>query len=501
MKLSLEHVDTRGLLLELPGGAEQSVKIASTSGLRGAVAIGGGTTTLSGVQADAAVLTSLRLLFGDLVLSGASGATLAGLGVTLEQSPERLALDVRAASLAARELGVEIDDVRVQGRVELAGAKLTVDDGGGEIFAERAAFEGLSLRLGEIELAADEARGTAVMIGWGRRGFRLAAGSLEASALRLVAPAARVVAEDVALSGLSLDRGAVAVNRGAAKSARIEATFGAAGESGAAASGAPSGEPLMDLGALDALGGQLDVDVEVDLTVPIIGRRRATHRLRVAIEEGAIDFRALERNLAPLEDALLDFSVRDGALVLERVNPLFPARGHGKPVVAWPLDAADLELAGRDRVRLSVLPDAMVVGKDEPGDAEPPERKKSAIALRHLGLVNIDARLALAPISAALGGQLRPKRLGALTLQGEVHRDPGDAKRQGALRGEASELAASVHGLQVGARTLDAAFEIAKLTGLEVAFAGVTPTSVALEIAELVVVDLALPPGGGAAGS
>ncbi len=494
MRFSLERLDTRGFILEIPGASEQAVIIASTENLQGRVAIDDGKTTLEGVQADAIVLSSLRLLLGRLVLSGRSGARLTGVGVALERTPDRLGLDTNASSLAAAELHIEIDDIAVRGRVHLAGVKLLVQGERGSLSAERVTIEAFSLRLGDVELGAETVHGAAVAISWGDS-FGLRAGTLESPALRVVTPAARVLASDVATSAFVLDDGKVTARRAATRSARVEARFAKTEPASSAAPPAPATTraPLFDPNVLDALSGQLDVDVELDLTVPIIGRRRATHRLRVAIDQGTIDYLALERNLSALEDAILDFAVRDGGLALERVNPLFPARGRGKPIIAWPLDEADLELATQNRVRLSVLPRATVVGSDEPSDAGAAP-KKSAVALRHLGLVNIGARLALAP-TGVLGGQIRPKRIGALVLGGDVYYDPGEATPPGLLRGEADALAVSLHRLSLGASTLDASIEVANVSGLEVAFADVTPTAMKLDLADLVVADLAIVPG------
>jgi len=51
--------------------------------------------------------------------------------------------------------------------------------------------------------------------------------------------------------------------------------------------------------------------------VPIIGHRKATHRLRVPSQVHARLPRAREQ-LSTLENAVLDFSAKDGALRLER---------------------------------------------------------------------------------------------------------------------------------------------------------------------------------------
>ena len=182
--------------------------------------------------------------------------------------------------------------------------------------------------------------------------------------------------------------------------------------------------------------GHLDVDLDLDLAVPILGRRRATHEFRIPIDGGTIDYRKLEDNLSTLEDSLLDFSVRDEGLVLEVGIPLLPTRGRGKPIVTWPLDAADRELAEHQRVRLSVLsrPDVNHRGDDN-GDGDD---KPSKFGLRKAKLDKLDIALALAPAEAS------PIRsLGSLALTGELElvSDADDDANATALRGHLDALA------------------------------------------------------------
>ena len=153
---------------------------------------------------------------------------------------------------------------------------------------------------------------------------------------------------------------------------------------------------------------------------PILGSRKATHRFRIPVEQGTIDYMALESNLSTLENALLDFAVRDGELVLERVNPLFPARGRGKPIVAWSLTAMDLELAKRDLVRLAILPDARLVGESSGEESAASSSSSPSVALRRLSLRGITVKLALAP-NDPTRGRIRLRSIGALTLRGAIH--------------------------------------------------------------------------------
>lgn len=489
MKLSLDGVDSRGvrIALAVDPAVAQAISLRSAQGLRGTIEQAGERLTLSDVTAETVELETLRVFLGALVLSSASGATLSGLRLALDQMSDQLTLAASAATIEAQDLDVAIADVHVRGRVTLAEPELLVRDAEGGLSSTRVEIADFVLRIGNIELAAELLRGVAVQIGWGAAGFRLTAASLEARSLRMTTTDVQLSATDVVVTTFSLQGAELSIARAELQGGHLSVCFRPSSHARSPtatlatdASPAPSEptEPLIDWRALDTLSGQLDVDVAVDLTVPIIGHRKATHRLRIAIENGALDYRALEHNLAKLEDALLDFSVRDGALVLERVNPLFPARGHGKPVVIWEVDAADLALAQLDRVRLAVLPQARLVAEEN--DRGPSKNTKSSFALRELGLLRINARLALAPPELALTGQLRPRHVGSFALGGDVFHEPGGS-REGSALGELSDLSATVHRLALGTSRLDAAsLTAAAITPIEIAFADVSPSKLQL---------------------
>ncbi len=492
MKISLDRVDARGLRVDLPGASGESIAITSATGLAGTLEDFEDRLVLSGVSAEAVELAALRVVLSGLVLSTESAVTLTGVALTLEQAKTALALDVTAASLLALDLNVAVDDVVVRGRATLTGARLSVRDDEGSLSAAGVELRSFLLRIGDLEMTAEALTGISVQIAWGAAGFRLVATSIDGPSLLVTAKDVRVDARGVALGAFSLADGAITIGTVVAASARTALSLAADTSQPASppapppaadlAAEPPLAVPLVDYGVLDGLSGELDVDVLVDVTVPIIGHRKATHRLRVPIADGAIDFRALERNLANLEDALLDFSVREGALVLERANPLFPVRGHGKPIVQWDVDALDHELAERDRVRLAVLPTARFVGGDAAASDEP-----SSFALRELGLLRINATLALAaierPLAGPLGGQVRLRRVGSLVLAGNVFHDPAGVPRDGSLLGELTDLAASIVGLSLGTSRLDiTSVAAAGIAPVEVAFAGAAPKAIDLGI-------------------
>ena len=215
-------------------------------------------------------------------------------------------------------------------------------------------------------------------------------------------------------------------------------------------------DKLLDV--LDRLTGHVNVDLGLDLTVPVIGRRRATHEFRIPIDAGTIDYRQLEDNLSTLEDSLLDFSVRDEGLVLEVGIPFLPTRGKGKPIVTWSLDEADTALAHDKRVRLSVLTRPNLPSKADKGenpDEAETDDKSSPVSVRKAHAAALDVKLAVAPAESFL-----VRSVGILELAGDVTY-AADESPEGTLRGVAQnvELGAidagrvSFAGLRLGAAT------------------------------------------------
>ena len=504
VKISLERIDSHAFVVDLPGTTKEHVSIRSASGLRGVLEQTGDRLVLSEGAAERVALEALRLLLGELVLSSTEGATLEAVAIALDQGANHLRLDVAATTLAAAALGIVVDDVVLSGALTLTGARLTVRDAEGTLSADRVELSAFSLRVGDLELAAPTLTGREVATRWGAADFALRAAAFDAPALEVVSGDARVWLSGVHVDAFSLDGASIAAERATADAGRVAIALGPSSTPGdlepeepTAAVNAP---PFFDLRTLDGLSGEIDVDVEVDITVPIIGHRRATHRLRVPVAGGALDYRALESNLSTLENALLDFAAKDGALRLERVNPLFPARGHGKPIVLWDLDAADFALAEQDRVRIAVLPSARLPDADEPesepGDNPTAGAKKSSLALERLTLHRIGVNLALATVVGEVGGQLRLRSVGSILLKGSVDHAPGaETPRAGAVLGELSAVAASLVGLPVDESLLDIeSVTLASASAVEVTFSDVHPTNVRLDLGGLVVERLELRP-------
>lgn len=495
MRVSLEGLEARGLVVDLPGPGALHAAVSEARGLGGALTQADGALTLSDVRAASVALASLRLPLGSVVVSTESPAVFSALTLALTRDAAGLQLQL-SAEVDAAALGIDTPSLSVRGRARLVGATLSVTPGAGSLTATHVEIEGLTLRTGAVTVTAPALRWEGFAMSWGEafrlEGQRLVAASAEVSTGRVTLQLHDPAVDRFALAGGDLTADGVTLGR-----AEVLATLGGDGPKASAETDSEppvaAHTPLVDLNLLDAVSGRVDVDVSVDITVPILGSRRATHHLRVPIDAGALDYLALENNLAPLENALLDFALRDTGLVLERGLPLLPTRGRGKPIVVWDLDGDDLALARRNRIRLARLPKARLAREATEAPPEEGPRPPAAIALRHLTLGHIDVALRLAPHDAPFDAVLRHLQASSVTVVGAVSHDPGQPPRPGQLRGAAEALGGALRGLAVGTRHLDvAALALARLDTLEVDFEGLRPRAVRGELAGVVLRGVAL---------
>jgi hypothetical protein len=168
------------------------------------------------------------------------------------------------------------------------------------------------------------------------------------------------------------------------------------------ASAQPS-EPVLrqdKLRFLDSLSGRLNVTIKVVLDLPVLGQRSLDQKLKVPIQEGSLDFRALDDSLDWLEGAFLDISHDEDKLAITWKLPIF---GKERDLVAWKLDRDAATLASFGRVPVRSLAD-FVVGTGK--KSEKSEKKGNGV-LKALTLDAIDLAFNLvAPRSFEVGGGL-----------------------------------------------------------------------------------------------
>jgi hypothetical protein len=172
-----------------------------------------------------------------------------------------------------------------------------------------------------------------------------------------------------------------------------------------------SGRFRFDFGFLDRITGRLDVDLTMAITVPVIGKREATHHFRVPIVSGVLNYRELERDLASVEDAFIDLEVRGQTLALERSIPIL---GMEKPLIVWELSPEELELAKKRLARLRTVPRMQIIKGG--GD-------KGAVAIRRVRFDDIDIELTLAPAEDDEEDAIGRLSVANLKVKGQIHHD------------------------------------------------------------------------------
>ncbi|MDB4986020.1 MAG: hypothetical protein JWN04_1198 [Myxococcaceae bacterium] len=505
MRIDLGQLSAADLQLDIPASSashgERALTVSNAEQLRGVLE-----TSASGWQLDD--LTAVRLLLaklhwqlGSVTLVSEEDAALQQLKASVASKHGDTVIALELGQLDAERLQVATASVRLAAQVEARGLRLESRQGVGLLTAEQATLHAFELQVGALTLSIPELKLTQLLLDWSGEDFRLEVGTAAASALSVAREGTKLEGSGVTLAALRLLGSKVRV--GQLRAGRFDVTVELApqpAQPGVAAhqlrAGGPTplehSAPTLDYTLLDGLVGRLDVDVALDVAVPVIGHRRATHELRVPIDQGALNYRELEHNLARLEDSLLDFAVREEGLVLEWGLPLITTRGRGKPILIWDLSPADRVLAEQQRVRLAVLPTFRLAGA---GQSEPPREESTGtggVKLRHLSFENIDAALRLLQSPTGASGALRDLTFANLTVRGTVHHDPEGPPRSGRLDFALEGLRASLGALELGNQTLKGRIELAALREAQIDFADVRPVRAKAIVEGVALADLEL---------
>jgi hypothetical protein len=152
---------------------------------------------------------------------------------------------------------------------------------------------------------------------------------------------------------------------------------------------------------LDSLTGKLDIDLFVDIDLPVISSRKATHSLRIPIRDGSFDFKQLTDQLQGIEGRLLEFERSGDRLILGWGLPLMSTR----ELVSWDLDEAAMTMAVFDRFPLRSLVDYR--GSGSGGGSGDKGKKKGLVTLKALALRRIALEVAMtAPARLDVGDAL-----------------------------------------------------------------------------------------------
>lgn len=257
---------------------------------------------------------------------------------------------------------------------------------------------------------------------------------------------------------------------------------------------------LPDLPFLDDLQGRVAIDAYLDVGIPVIKSRAATHTIRQELIDGTIDFKRLEAGLSGLEDAVLDFEVKPGKLILEKDIPLLPF--DNTTLVWWPLEPREQELAKRQhRVRLRRLLDYtltdFVTSKLQPSA----RGGGPMVTLRRIELNEVD-------VDISMGGPSRLELLPFAVLQCGAEGQPAvrRARVSGAVKlapgivTAPTRLAVELEGIAFGLERLElygltAALEsltVAAVSELSLTFDGLLPSAAQTEVTDIALRGLSL---------
>jgi len=501
MRIALNNLGSDKLDLDL--GNDRIVALSELRGLGGTVERDGAVLQLRGLGAAGAVLQQLSMPLPTGKLATNKPATLENLEAnvdvraTKDPSVPAFAGVITAGGLngtvVSLELAVGERTLKITGDLGASAISATIEQGKGEVHVASLDLRNVQLMFDGAIVRIDRLAASNLHVGWGGE-VTVSVASAELSNSHV-----RREGTDLKLATLSLPSGFTLANKqiriDALNADSIETILAnlirdksAESESAAAPQPAPATAPakkIVDLGVLDRLNGHVNVDVTLVAVVPVIGTRDATHKFRIPVNDGIINYAELEDDLSGLEDAFIDFTVRGERLVIERDVPIIP--GLNKPIVIWDLEPPELALAKRKLVRLRTLPSARLAGSSE-------DDGKSSFVLKRLRVGNIDVSLGVVGPEAPEEEQtaLRELSVGSLVVAGLIDHMPKAQLEATPIEVSAEQLAATINELVLGKLQLDVRVHVGAITGATVTMAGFKPSGLAGNIHDLRISDLLL---------
>ena len=243
---------------------------------------------------------------------------------------------------------------------------------------------------------------------------------------------------------------------------------------------------------LDSLSGRIYVTIKVVLDLPVIGKRTLDQKLKVPIQEGRLNFRALEESLDWLEGTFLDIEHDKNTLALQWKVPIV---GSARDLVRWNLDEEASNNAALGYVPVRSLSDFRTMNSGKPSSKSDNGKQ----ILKSLSLEGLDLALSLlAPRSLEVGGGLimfggddQPGMVDLQVTGGINDRGPGT------LKGAIGSVDTTIKDLRLGPVVLTAdRLHFDGLDQLVVTFEGFRPVKVDVLIRKVTATNLALQIGG-----
>jgi hypothetical protein len=364
--------------------------------------------------------------------------------------------------------------------------KIEGRSGGVQYGVEDGIFDGLEGRISTVRWTADAASFGSAWMRDDTGRFQIDVNRIEMSRGLMLTRAesgVEIVSPHVSLSEMRLT---------------VKGPFGRTGSPAPAPASPPDEVPTLRqdrLRFLDSLSGRIYLTVKVVLDLPVIKKRTLDQQLKIPIQEGSLDFRALEESLDWLEGAFLDITHEKDKLAIKWKVPIF---GGGRDLIAWKLDDEAETMAAFGRVPVRSLTD--VRRKPRAADANPDQvEDDKRKTLQSLTVEAIDVALSLlAPRSLEVGGGLimfggdEQPGMVDLKVTGSINdRGPGS------LIGTIGSVDTTIKDLRIGPMLLTAdRLHFDGLDQLEVTFDGFRPSKVTMVVHRVTATNLYMRLGG-----
>ena len=387
--------------------------------------------------------------------------------------------------------------IHVETDVSVHRFAFTQDEGGRRLTFPRAETKRIEGRAGAVAYGADEClfdnlSGRLDMLRWtsdrasvGAAWLRDDNGRFDISVNRLELP-----------DGVVLTRAAHGIEIVTSTAAMTDMKLSIRGPFGRGATASPAPPPSEkralrqdNLHFLDSLSGRIYLTIKVVLDLPVLGKRTLDQKLKVPIQEGELDFRALEESLDWLEGTFLEIEHDRNTLALQWKVPIV---GSARDLVRWDLDEDASKLAAFGKIPVRSLADFRTAR------AAAQKADSGKQILKSLSLEGLDLALSLlAPRSVEVGGGLimfggddQPGMVDLKVTGGINDRGPGT------LKGAIGSVDTTIKDLHLGPIVLTAdRLHFDSLDQLVVTFEGFRPVKIDVLVRRVTATNLALQVG------
>jgi hypothetical protein len=512
MQLTIQGANTAGLTLDLPlSGANYSVALGPTTGLEATAELVGSEVVVHSLE-----VAQQTILAGSWSLPGVGTVELTKPLVASNVKVkgrvplgDPLALVARIEVGAAEVGGLAFNGWGIQQELSLVATGIVIEQDAARnrrLSVEKVDVSGLSAthEIAKAQIARVILQGLGVELSssgaLGAQIAALAVSELRANALDVDLHVERVAIDQIGINGQDASVGSIAVGSVGLAASNLPIPDPFAPSAQPKPTGPVKFEPpdLPDVPFLDDLQGIFNMDLTVDLAIPILKSRKATHRIKMDLIDGTFDFKVVEHGLSGLEDAVIDFEVKPGKLILEKDIPLIPF--DNTTLVWWPLDPDEHQNAKKNkRVRLRRMLDFnltdFVTSKLEAALNSQGGSSFFKVALNTLCIDNLECDVELGGpsrfdfepfVSVTLGSEQR-KAVKKLRMTGAVHFAPEADLDPTEVTVELQDACLGLEKLEVlGYQASIGEIGVGAVTGMRIQFNEILPDTVQGTITDVV---------------